>query len=216
MQHVEQLLRSLNLNSPGPTAPAPKMRNDLAHSPTSPDLSPISTTSALLTPTDLSPAKMFDQKLPSNFEFHSSGRSGDNNSLLFETGYRLQDSLHGPQGFWSSSPSFNSEAGYFPTFEPFPESSSMRGQPPFPPQSQVDRRRLVESTVLPPSLPPLSWGGQRLRPSTTEWLKADDIVERPSPFAANETMFRSTQAQQAPSQRHGSSQAHEVRIFIPR
>ncbi|KAI0756443.1 ARM repeat-containing protein [Daedaleopsis nitida] len=214
-RHVEQLLRSLSLNSPGPAAgPVPRFRSDIAHSPTSPDLSPISTTSALLTPTDLSPAKTFDQKLPPTFDFNGAIRPGDPNSLMFEAGYRAQDALHGPQGLWPSSQPLPYETGYFPTFEPFSSSPSTRGQSLFPSQSQLERNRL-ETNVLPSSLPPLSWGGQRYRTSS-EWLQADDIVERTMPFAANEPVFRSAQSQPQAltSPRHGSSQPHEPINFL--
>ncbi|RPD82853.1 ARM repeat-containing protein [Lentinus tigrinus ALCF2SS1-7] len=212
--HVEQLLRSLNLNSPGPVPPLPRLRSDLAHSPTSPDLSPISTTSALLTPTDLSPAKQFDQKLPPTFDFNGALRSSDSNSLLFETGYRLQDGVPGSQGFWSSSQSLSPDSGYFPSFEPFidaPHAPVSRGQP-FAPQSQLERRRL-ETNVLPQSLPPLTWGGQRYR-TTSEWLKADDVAERGLQFTTDST-FRTSQASQAPSQpQRQGSQAHEPINFL--
>ncbi|KAH0837754.1 armadillo-type protein [Lanmaoa asiatica] len=64
--HVEQLLRALNLNSPAPCAqqPARVLNGETANLSGSPDVSPSSTTSALLTPTDLSPAKTsFDLKV---------------------------------------------------------------------------------------------------------------------------------------------------------
>ncbi|TFK90063.1 ARM repeat-containing protein [Polyporus arcularius HHB13444] len=215
-RHVEQLLRSLNLTSPGP--PVPRLRSDMAYSPTSPDLSPISTTSALLTPTDLSPAKHFDHKLPSTFDFNGGLRSSDSNSLLFETGYRFQDGVpHGSQGFWSSSQSqsLSPDSGYLPGFEPFsdaPHAAVSRGHPLFASQSQSQfERRRVESDVLPQSLPPLTWGGQRYR-TTSEWLKADDVAERGLQFTT-ESAFRSSQASQPQAQRQGS-QAHEPINFL--
>ncbi|KAI0713113.1 ARM repeat-containing protein [Cerioporus squamosus] len=216
-RHVEQLLRSLNLTSPGPMPPVPRLRSDMAHSPTSPDLSPISTTSALLTPTDLSPAKQFDQKLPPTFDFNAGLRPSDSsNSLLFETGFRLQDGVpHGSQGFWSSSQSLSHDSGYSPTFEPFSDAAHVavsRGQPLFASQSQLQQeRRRVESNVLPQSLPPLTWGGQRYR-TTSEWLKADDVAERGLQFTT-ESAFRSSQCSQPQAQRQGS-QAHEPINFL--
>ena len=190
----------------------PRLGNDMVHSPTSPDLSPISTTSALLTPTDLSPAKQFDQKLPPTFDFNGGLRHIDSsNSLLFETGYRLQDAVpHGSQGFWSSSPSLSPDSGYFPSFEPFtdaPHAAVARGQPLFASQSQLERRRL-DSNVLPPSLPPLTWGGQRYR-TTSEWLKADDVAERGLQFTTD-SAFRSSQGPQASPPARQGSQGHEV------
>ncbi|KAF8164416.1 hypothetical protein BJ912DRAFT_1068330 [Pholiota molesta] len=59
LYHVEQLLRTLNLNSPVPFGlhkPSPLTMN-IENSPKSPDFSPASASSALLTPTDLSPTE---------------------------------------------------------------------------------------------------------------------------------------------------------------
>ncbi|KAL0567481.1 meiotic PUF protein 1 [Marasmius crinis-equi] len=61
--HVEQLLRTLDLNSPGPyhlkQKPSSLNLNFDHSSSRSPDFSPISISSALPTPTDLSPARSF-------------------------------------------------------------------------------------------------------------------------------------------------------------
>ena len=205
-------MRSLNLNSPGPVPPPARLRTDSIHSPASPDLSPISTTSALLTPTDLSPAtKTFDQKLPPNFDFNTIFRSGggDNNSLMIETGL-----LDGPRtlqsSLWASQQPPSPNSGYFPMFEPFSESPStvMRSQGVFPPSSQSTRQRL-ESSVLPPSLPPLSWSSQQFRSS--DWLKADDPTDRIPHVVNDVAAFRSVSAQHIPpAQRQASSQVHEV------
>ncbi|KAG6874839.1 hypothetical protein C0992_006325, partial [Termitomyces sp. T32_za158] len=54
--HVEQLLRTLNLNSPVPSK-KPSLSLSLDASPSSPDFSPASVTSSLMTPTDLSPSQ---------------------------------------------------------------------------------------------------------------------------------------------------------------
>ncbi|KAF9550593.1 ARM repeat-containing protein [Agrocybe pediades] len=71
-QHVEQLLRTLNLNSPAPFAghhQASHLVLNVDTSPSSPDFSPASVSSALLTPTDLSPSgRSFDVKLHSPYE----------------------------------------------------------------------------------------------------------------------------------------------------
>ncbi|KAG6825804.1 hypothetical protein H0H92_002386, partial [Tricholoma furcatifolium] len=53
--HVAQLLRTLNLTSPDPVPSKPALSLNLDASPLSPDFSPASATSSLLTPTDLSP-----------------------------------------------------------------------------------------------------------------------------------------------------------------
>lgn len=131
---------------------------------------------------------------------------------MFESGYRGPDIAQGSQGsFWSTSPSYSPDAGYFPAFEPFADASAhtiSRGQPLRLSQPSADRRR-VETNVLPPTLPPLSWGGQRCRTSS-DWLKADDVGDRGLHIAANETVFRSTQTQSVPPQRQSSGQVHEV------
>ncbi|KAI0354687.1 ARM repeat-containing protein [Trametes cingulata] len=213
--HVEQLLRSLNLNSPGPAAPVGRLKNDLSHSPTSPDQSPTSTTSALLTPTDLSPAKTFDQKVLPTFDFHGAHRPGDNNSLMFESGFRMADGGYEPQGSLYSAPQpLGPEGGYFPHFEPFLDNSlapPSRGPSLLSSSAQPDRRRL-DSMVLPPALPPLSWGGQRLRTSS-EWLRADEGGERGIAFVSGETLFRSATGHSTSSHRQGS-QVHEPINFL--
>ncbi|KAJ8496720.1 hypothetical protein ONZ51_g918 [Trametes cubensis] len=214
-RHVEQLLRSLNLNSPGPMMSNVRLKNDLSHSPTSPDLSPISTTSALLTPTDMSPAKAFDQKLPPGCEFGGSHRSSENSSLLFETGYRMHDGGVGPQAsFLPASQTFASEVGYFPQFDPFlssPIAPGTRGQPNFSPSAPIERRRL-DSVVLPPSLPPLSWNQQRFR-TASEWLRTDDSGDRGAQYANGDVLFRSFQTHSAPPQRQGPP-THEPINFL--
>ncbi|OSD00873.1 ARM repeat-containing protein [Trametes coccinea BRFM310] len=215
--HVEQLLRSLNLNSPAPTA-SNRLRNSLSNSPTSPDLSPISTTSALLTPTDLSPAKTFDQKLPPTFEFNATHRPGDNNSLMFETGFRMQDSSSAPQNpFYAAANAFGPEGAYFPHFEPFLDNplnslgSCNRTPHPLSSSAQVDRRRLDTTSMLPPFQPP-SWNQQRPR-TTSEWLRADEGGERSLSFGGNETLFRPSHTHSVQSHRQ-AQQAHEPINFL--
>lgn len=90
MQHVEQLLRTLNLNSPAPFAhhkPSP-LAVSVETSPSSPDFSPASASSALLTPTDLSPTgRSFDVKLHSPYEHtHSAAHPYlTQTSLIFDS-----------------------------------------------------------------------------------------------------------------------------------
>lgn len=72
--HVEQLLRTLNLNSPAPTAERPSLNLSFdgnVNVSTSPDFSPASVASALLTPTDMSPARtsFADTKVHAGYEF---------------------------------------------------------------------------------------------------------------------------------------------------
>lgn len=75
-QHVEQLLRTLNLNSPGPYSQPPPLSLNFETTPSKfsgslDDFSPISAGSGLLTPADLSPARPFDTKLHSPYEINS-------------------------------------------------------------------------------------------------------------------------------------------------
>ncbi|TFK21536.1 ARM repeat-containing protein [Coprinopsis marcescibilis] len=83
--HVEQLLRTLNLNSPAPFASNTLPPVDTT--PNSPDFSPASVSSALLTPTDLSPVRPFEGKFPAGYEANAALQSyHSQSSLLFENG----------------------------------------------------------------------------------------------------------------------------------
>ncbi|KAJ3775650.1 armadillo-type protein [Lentinula raphanica] len=93
--HVEQLLRTLDLNSPGPYHLNQKALPNLNFetSPGSPDFSPVSISSALLTPTDLSPTRPcsdvnLKQQLQSPYDIMASGTRGPafltHPSLLFD------------------------------------------------------------------------------------------------------------------------------------
>lgn len=85
IQHVEQLLRTLNLNSPTPLNKPSIFALNIESSPSSPDFSPASVSSALLTPTDLSPARPFDVKLHSPYDHVPSGHPYlSQSSLLME------------------------------------------------------------------------------------------------------------------------------------
>lgn len=89
-QHVEQLLRTLNLNSPAPfghNRPSPLAVN-VENASSSPDFSPASVSSALLTPTDLSPTgRSFDSvKLHSPYEAgHPVHQFVGHPALIFES-----------------------------------------------------------------------------------------------------------------------------------
>ncbi|CDO73391.1 hypothetical protein BN946_scf185013.g25 [Trametes cinnabarina] len=211
---VEQLLRSLNLNSPAPTT-SNRPRNSLSNSPTSPDLSPVSTTSALLTPTDQSPAKTFDQKLPPTFDFNPSHRLGDFNSLMLEPGYRTQDSGCVPQNpFYAAANAFGLEGAYMPHFEPFLDNTApvaARGPVSHTSSAQMDRR-CHDSTSIASSLHAPPWNQQRLR-TTSEWLRADEGGDRTFPFSGSDTMFRGSHAHSAHSHRQ-SHQGHEPINFL--
>ncbi|KAH0582000.1 hypothetical protein H2248_011660 [Termitomyces sp. 'cryptogamus'] len=99
--HVEQLLRTLNLNSPIPSK-KPSLSLNLDASPSSPDFSPASVTSSLMTPTDLSPSqRSFDPTATAN-----TGKSVPYNIGLGPTAFIQQPSLL----FEHSSPAGHTQA----------------------------------------------------------------------------------------------------------
>ncbi|KAJ4477458.1 pumilio-family RNA binding repeat protein [Lentinula aciculospora] len=96
-KHVEQLLRTLDLNSPDPynLSQKPPLNLSFDTSPGTPDFSPVSISSALLTPTDLSPTRPcsdvgLKDQLHSSYEMMAAGTRGPaflaHPSLLFEPG----------------------------------------------------------------------------------------------------------------------------------
>ena len=170
-QHVQQLLRTLNLNSPGPLSPTIQTQ-DLGAPSASPDVSPVSTTSALLTPPELSPAKPYgDWKFNPPFDFASAAQLQNGNALLFETDSqnRYQDlySNYGKPVIAQSADPFQSSARAFGSFEPFSDRSSFSTDS-FP-RAEVDHPSRHESALLHPS-----WSHQRARTSSSEWAKTDD------------------------------------------
>ncbi|KAH9964180.1 armadillo-type protein [Russula dissimulans] len=174
--HIEQLLRSLDLNSPVPFAhpPPPGFHNN-----TSPDLSPISATSSLLTPTD-SPARTSCLKIDIPYDHHPSVLSPQ--GLQLQTGsYRAQE-IFSTQSSRFPPPqlaySYQSQDGVAP-FEQFPDRSSVLStfSPPVPNPMHVGDRR------LPLDLP---WFSDRIQPPN-DWLRPDDCVgDRCSGLAAEE------------------------------
>ncbi|RDB15678.1 Meiotic coiled-coil protein 2 [Hypsizygus marmoreus] len=141
--HVEQLLRTLNLNSPAPYAkkqPPPTLCLDT--SPSSPDCSPASATSSLMTPTDSPSTRSFDPKFmhsPSYDLAHTlPSYLQPQSSLLFEhagnSPGRVQDgfissyrSTPTHQSYPPSAPAAshthaNAGVNNFPFFEPFAET----------------------------------------------------------------------------------------------
>ncbi|GBE77603.1 ARM repeat-containing protein [Sparassis crispa] len=212
--HVEQLLRSLNLNSPAPLIPPSSFPPP---SPTSPDLSPISNTSALLTPTDLSPAKMFDPKF-AHYDF-GGVYSSQPNDRLFETSapHGYHDGLAGSNLFRNSSSSFPSsrnasafraESNAFPVFEPFSEGPSPApSAAPFLRDSHSIRHRVDSSPVSPAY-------SQRLRTSS-EWVNEERrVVDYTSAILDNDPVLRTVQSSHLQSQGPGPSHAHEPINFL--
>ncbi|TFK56905.1 ARM repeat-containing protein [Heliocybe sulcata] len=165
--HVEQLLRTLDLNSPAPyiqTASLSASVND------SPDLSPSSAHSALLTPIDLSPARSFDVKLNPAYDFSLPSqaqllRQGepDGQATLVDAFNRAHLPLN-RQGQRSDagSPHVNT----IPFFEPFSDSSVQ------PVNHQHSYGNSVISRIEPSRMS-LNWRQSQL-PSSESWMRPDE------------------------------------------
>ncbi|KAJ7595415.1 ARM repeat-containing protein [Mycena floridula] len=184
--HVEQLLRTLNLNSPDPYIPVKKPSLNLSFESTStstggsgsPDCSPASISSALLTPTDLSPTRSFHLKQQLPYEYSSSARNSteylSQTSLLFESGRPIHES-YGPHSHSLSHsppyvaqvssvppylPALNSNGYQLPSYKPISEHNSpLDYNFPLPPSSQqsinVHHRRPEPAPM--PSASSLDW-----------------------------------------------------------
>lgn len=219
-QHVEQLLRTLNLNSPVPFNQTVCNDTTFLSSPVSPDLSPISSTSAPLTPADLSPAKMLDVKISPSYDF-GTVYSAHNNALLFETGAsnRFGENVLPSQTaiYRSSQPATagvfpGGEPPVIPFFEPFSENASA-----------VNNTRVFNST-LPPfahsrvessALSPLLLSQQSFRTSP-EWVKTDDrqTIDYASTMSTTDSSLRVLQQSNLQTQTQAHVHAHEVNICV--
>ncbi|KAI0308339.1 ARM repeat-containing protein [Multifurca ochricompacta] len=163
--HIEQLLRVLDLNSPIPFAhpPPPGLHNS-----TSPDLSPISATSSLLTPTD-SPARTSCLKIDMPYDCHPSVPSPQGLQLQTET-YRPQDIF--PAQLPRFPPPHISHPYQaqddFPFYESFPQKLSLPSafSPPVTNLMHVGERRASQD---------LPWFSDRMQPSA-DWLRPEDCV----------------------------------------
>ncbi|KAG6919874.1 hypothetical protein DXG01_015582 [Tephrocybe rancida] len=131
--HVEQLLRTLNLSSPAPTSkktPLPALSLDFGPSSepltSSPDFSPASATSSLLTPTDLSPTR-----------FERDGKAYDITPYLQQPApfERERERTHALESY-IAQPYGHGLGGYrglgytqgYPFFEPFAETGLFGAQ----------------------------------------------------------------------------------------
>ena len=166
------MLRLLNLNSPvpSPTQPISSLSSTTNNTP---DLSPVSATSTLMTPADLSPATGFD-KLNCHFEFNQS--MPPTQSLLFETS---PSHLHPP----SLSPthrSFYTEHGSVRNYNainlPYVDSFSNRNPSTYLHQNLnrgTDPTRAIIS----------SWNGPHIV-GDVDWARAEDKVPEEAPSVA--------------------------------
>ncbi|KAK7695134.1 hypothetical protein QCA50_002324 [Cerrena zonata] len=201
--HVEQLLRSLDLHSPTPLS-IPPLGTEYTSS--SPDVSPVSTTSTLLTPTDLSPAKSFSQKMASSFDFGPVYQTSSN-GLLFETGVgnRYNEIMSASDNSVSAY-NLAPREHYLPerspfSFEPFSEQlPGGRALPPAYPSNSHLRGESGSST-------PFTWAGQRSRTSS-EWLKSEGRTSQGLSAIDGEAAFRNFQVN------HTHTSPHEPINFL--
>ncbi|KAJ8503376.1 hypothetical protein ONZ45_g10912 [Pleurotus djamor] len=207
--HVEQLLRTLNLNSPAPAAERPSLNlNFDCNSSTSPDFSPASVASVLLTPTDLSPARAsFDAKSQLAYDFQTLPYVQAQPSSLFEPttptrNFENLTSSHSPTYRATHLPaSFSSSpTAAFPYYDLYSQHSPAAQLSPqnmltTPPQRRVDLSRLAQvdwrslqaqaQGPLQQFVPPANW----LR---TEEKATPDFV--PSATARQESTSRHSAA----------------------
>jgi len=157
----------LNLNSPALAAPPPSLCLNLSNSP---DLSPISVTSSLLTPTDLSPAKNVDTKFA--YEFHPSEPSAQ--GLMLDAGVpHFSDDPYASLSSHFQSSHVSSAYPQLPNAYPFFEPFSDRPSPAPNMQSFPGVVHRVVNRGEP--VPSVTWQHDRL-PTSSEWLRSDDGV----------------------------------------
>lgn len=146
----------MNLNSPAPFGQhKPSLAVTVGTSPNSPDFSPASVSSALLTPTDLSPTgRTFDVKLHSPYENNNQNHPYlSQSSLIFENGSPIKSQ----DGFVSTFPASRPPLAHMnhprhqptsntlPFFEPFSE-------PPTPVNTVHNHQNFHPSSELSQSL----------------------------------------------------------------
>ncbi|KAH7886388.1 armadillo-type protein [Phlebopus sp. FC_14] len=213
--HVGQLLRALNLNSPAPyTQQPPRSLNSESTtnlSNRSPDVSPSSTTSALLTPTDLSPAKTsFDLKI-TPYEVPSAPSNISPSSLLLDPGSPLRtrdlmsSALNYHPRFQGSQTTCIIPTNNLHFLEQYSEN----------PSPVLGTHSLYDSAV--PQLgrhadlsiaPSISWRQQQQQQrqsAPAEWLKSEDRLGNPFPCGlASDDPLRSSPPQLSFPSRQGS------------
>ena len=233
-QHVEQLLRTLNLNSPALFNNKPSLFSvNVENSANSPDLSPASVSSALLTPTDLSPARPFDIKLHSPYEAMPLGNVyHSQSSLLLENNFpvKSQEALTSNL-VQINHPRHHAPMSTFPFFEPLSEphsTNSLMQINPTSPHSTASQA--LYNTPLPPRridarLPTLEW---RMNPQQQhqihqhqpslhgDWRVGIDKVvpDYASGAGGGCQEERSSFGHQQPSAAQLLQTPHEVKIFL--
>jgi hypothetical protein len=181
--------------------PPPGINNN-----TSPDLSPISATSSLLTPTD-SPARASCLKIDIPYDHHP--------SIPSPQGLQLQTGAYRAQDMFSTQPSrfpppqltypFQPQEGVA-IYDQFPERSSMLST--FPPGPPVPNSMHVSDRRIPPDL---HWFSDRVQPPT-DWLRPDDCTrDRSSGLVAEEPGISQKAASTSPQGAQGILQGNEVK-----
>ncbi|KAG2342064.1 ARM repeat-containing protein [Suillus weaverae] len=215
--HVEQLLRALNLNSPALYAQQPsrpQISDSKNVSTGSPDFSPSSTVSALLTPTDLSPAKTsFDLKINPPNELAPSHSTLSPSSLLFDHGspLRAHDFMsHNVHQRFSSVPSSNLLP---PSPLPYFEQSSENSSPALGSQQFYDS---AFAHMSHSELPRGSWRQPQQLSTPPEWLRVEEKLDGdyPSGVTAGEDCLRTSPSQPSFPPRQNGVHAHEASIFL--
>ncbi|KAG2107002.1 armadillo-type protein [Suillus discolor] len=215
--HVEQLLRALNLNSPALYAQQPSRPQILDSknvSTGSPDFSPSSTVSALLTPTDLSPAKTsFDLKINPPHELAPSHSTLSPSSLLFDNGSPLRAHefmSHNVHQRFSSVPSSNLLP---PSPLPYFEQSSENSSPALSSQQFYDS---AFAHLNHPELSRGSWRQPQQLSAPSEWLRVEEKLgsDYPSGVTVGENSLRTSPSQPSFPPRQNGVHAHEPINFL--
>ncbi|KAG2052679.1 ARM repeat-containing protein [Suillus hirtellus] len=215
--HVEQLLRALNLNSPALYAQQPsrpQIPDSKNVSTGSPDFSPSSTVSALLTPTDLSPAKTsFDLKINPPHELAPSHSTLSPSSLLFDNGSPLRAHefmSHNVHQRFSSVPSSNLLP---PSPLPYFEQSSENSSPASSSQQFYDS---AFAHLNHPELSRGSWRQPQQLSAPSEWLRVEEKLgsDYPSGITVGENSLRTSPSQPSFPSRQNGVHAHEASIFL--
>lgn len=211
-------MRALNLNSPAlcPQQPARTLTSETANLSGSPDVSPSSTTSALLTPTDLSPAKTsFDLKVTPPYEVQSVPSNVSPSSLLFDSGSPLKPRdflsvVNLPQSRFLEPPvSCTLPSGGFPFFDQYLESTS----PALATQPLYDSA--VPQLVRRPDMSGVSSSTWRHQQQAPDWRRAEEkSMNDFSIGLPSEDSLRMSPSQN-PFARQGSTGAHshEARVL---
>ncbi|KAG6380577.1 armadillo-type protein [Boletus reticuloceps] len=199
---AQQLLRALNLNSPAPCPqqPARALNSETVNLSGSPDVSPSSTISALLTPTDLSPAKTsFDLKVTPPYEVQSLPSNVSPSSLLFDPGSPLKtrdflSAANIPQSRLLEPPvSCTLPSGGFPFFDQYLENTS----PALGTQPLYDSA--FPQFVRRPDLSILSSSTWRHQQQVPEWRRTEGkpLNDFPISIPGEDSLLRTSPSQTA-------------------